>query len=463
MEIDKATVEVVKKLIDLEEKQSLANWWRADWGKQCYREIADEAIANLTEPTLHGNGRGIVTAGGGNRYFPSLWVLINRLRDVGCGLPIECWYLGEAEFDPIMRKLLQPLGVELIDAYRLREKRPFRILNGWELKAYALLHTAFKEPLFLDADNAPVRNPAYLFDTPQYLNSGTVFWPDFPHWMLRKPQYEVFGCSPPVNMEPPDHDIKMGFKPIQKDAGYDVPVESGQILLDRSKCWKPLLLAAHFCEHSDYYFRHVHGDKECFHLAWRRLEEKYAMPMFWPGWDSHTCLQHDFDGNLIFAHRNDFKWTLGENARTLGQVPYEMDCMRLVEKLRSLWYGEAWVNTAPSTEELALTMELTGKRFYYHRKDIDVRILELAPGGTIGKGNADCEKKWSVWIVDGEPILSITGRHAIGGYRDKQPRPTVNLRRRKDGTWRGKWFMGEKADTIMRPIDDDSFDEEVVA
>ena len=53
--------------------------------------------------------------------------------------------------------------------------------------------------------------------------------------------------------------------------------ETGQIVVDKRRCWAELQLTMHFNEWSDFYYQHVHGDKETFHLAWRKLELPFAM------------------------------------------------------------------------------------------------------------------------------------------------------------------------------------------
>src|SRR4051794_3361095 len=54
---------------------------------------------NTTPPPTAARGRGIVTCGGGVKYFPSVYVLLCRLREVGCHLPVEVWHLGQEEID----------------------------------------------------------------------------------------------------------------------------------------------------------------------------------------------------------------------------------------------------------------------------------------------------------------------------------------------------------------------------
>ncbi len=108
------------------------------------RQELEKFLATVKNyPQKRFEGKGIVICGGGEKYFPGTWVLVNMLRYHGCTLPIEVWYLGDEEMDPHMANLLKPMGVTCIDGLQKRKEHPCRILKGWELKAYALLHSAF--------------------------------------------------------------------------------------------------------------------------------------------------------------------------------------------------------------------------------------------------------------------------------------------------------------------------------
>ena len=124
-------------------------------------------------------GRGIVICGGGEKYLPSAYVLVRVLRHLGCALPVEIWHLGEAEMPGVMRGLFAELGAVCVDGLWVRREHPVRRLGGWELKCFALMHSAFAEVLLLDADNCPVRDPAFLFNEVRYRETGAVFWPDY--------------------------------------------------------------------------------------------------------------------------------------------------------------------------------------------------------------------------------------------------------------------------------------------
>lgn len=424
--------------------KSFTNWQNIPEIREAYETLAKRFIANIHKiPKPKHKGRGIVIPGGGTKYFPSMWVGINRIRQVGCNLPIEVWFLGENEMDLAMQRLLTPLNVTFRDAIELRKKNPMRILNGWELKPYAIAHSAFNEVMFIDADCMPTKDPEYLFNSEAYKKTGCIFWPDYPHWMLQNEPYEIFGAPCPRNVRVPGDDHQMFGKPIDKNAEWDVPVESGQMLIDKSRCWEPLSLVLFYCSHSDYYFRFVHGDKECFHLAWRRLGQEYGMPMVWPQWDTHTALQHDFKTEIIFVHRNNDKWKLDGNVPGSGKIPFEKECFDLVKELGKAWNGRIWDNVDPTEEEAADMKVMTNKTFFYHRIKHDARLIEFLPKNIIGKGAADNEVTWSIFRIDGKPQLIISGRDG----------PTAFLHLAKGGGWEGRWSIKEQMLVRLVPIE----------
>jgi hypothetical protein len=410
---------------------------------QCaYEILAKQFISKITQPTSYGEGRGIVMAGGGAKYYPSLWVNVTYLRALGCELPIEIWYLNEAEMDPIMKKILSIYNVTFKDASEVSKTHPARILNGWELKPYSIIHCPFKEVIFLDADSMPIKDPTILFEIPQYKKAGTIFWPDYPRWTLKPEVFNVFGLG-----FSHDHmkeiDTWANFdKPIKTDKPLDVPVESGQIVLDKSRCWNALQLTMFFCEHSDYYFKHVHGDKECFHLAWYRTETPYTMPMIWPGWDAHTCLQYGFDGEYWFAHRNQAKWKTNNNSVGSGRIPNEQAGLKLIDELNKRWCGTAWLNNMLNDKEKELSKKLLDQKFFYHRVAKDVRIIQLGENNKITQGEADNEAMWSVFEDDdGRMRLVMLG----------EEKPTSFLYENKDGVWQGLWLSYEKMPIELVP------------
>jgi hypothetical protein len=279
------------------------------------RHALTASIATLTASLNNFHGNGIVICGGGNKYFHQAWVCIHMLRYLKCALPIELWYLGAKEMSDEMRWAIEPLGVVCIDAHKVRKLHPARILRGWELKAYSILHSSFKQVLYLDADNVPVRNPEYLFETPQFQACGAVFWPDYGRTSKANPIWRSFGLRIPKSPE----------------------FETGQILVDKSRCWKALRLTMWINENSDFFYRYLHGDKDTFHLAFAKLKTSFIQintPI--ESLEGVMC-QHDFDGHRIFQHRNSHKWTLsGKNHKVPGFL-FETECLAYLRALKAIW------------------------------------------------------------------------------------------------------------------------------
>jgi ADP-heptose:LPS heptosyltransferase len=281
-------------------------------------ELAERFIASI--PPYPGGfaGRGIVICGGGVRMFANAWVCIHTLRRLGCSLPIQLWHFSERELDSRMRALVAPLGVECVDAEQAQGHPPARLAHIWALKPYALLHCRFEELLLLDADNVPVANPEFLFDTPRFRRAGAVLWPDLGRLGRGRTAWKLFGV--------PYRDER--------------EVESGQILVNKERCWRAMNLCLWYNQQSELFYGHVHGDKETFHLAFRKLNVPYAMPARRIYRLPAVMCQHDFQGRRLFQHRNGAKWNpFGPNRRIRG-FWFESECRQYLKQLAKVWDGQ---------------------------------------------------------------------------------------------------------------------------
>ncbi len=376
-------------------------------------------------------GRGIVICGGGEKYFPSAYVLVRLLRHLGCVLPIEVWHLGADEMTAAMRGALAGHGVVCVDGLAMRRQHPARRLGGWELKCYALLHCAFAEVLLLDADNCPVRDPSFLFDAPQYRKTGAAFWPDYTRFAEGQAVWKASGI--PYRDEP--------------------EFESGQILVDKARCWRPLHVAMHLNEHSEWWYRLVHGDKETYHLAWRKIGQDYAMPDTPPLALHATILQHDFEGTRLFQHRNFAKWKLDGNPHIVG-FRLEEECLGFLAELRDrgtpgLPRGvRRWDPRRAAPALRAVARALCSRRWEYARVGLDARTLCFFPDGTVGEGTAGCERWWNLRrIAKGRGTAGLVQIEVFGDHG-----LTFRLRRSDRSGWRGAWVIFERATVELKAL-----------
>ena len=287
-------------------------WERDSLEELTFRRASEKFIQIMPSTSRSFAGEGIVICAGGETFLPCAWVCVNMLRKLGCRLPVEIWHLGEDELCEKMRAVFADRNVRFIDAFKVRESMPARMLEAWPLKAYAIKNCSFERVLLLDADNIPVRNPEYLFRCAQFREAGAVFWPDFGRLSPIRRIWRI--CGVRYRDEP--------------------EFETGQILVNKTKCWRALSLALWFNEHADFYYQHLHGDKDTFHMAFRKLGQPYAMPEtpIWP-LDGVMC-QHDFSGRRVFQHRNRRKWSLnGFNPKTTGFL-FERQCLAFLGGLR---------------------------------------------------------------------------------------------------------------------------------
>jgi ADP-heptose:LPS heptosyltransferase len=301
-------------------------------------QAAADFIARIPPCQAGFAGRGIVICGGGARLFSNAWVCIQMLRRLGCKLPVQLWHFGKAEMDSTMEEMVKPLGVTCIDATAHEAVWPARINGGWGLKPYAIINSPFEEVLLLDADNVPVLNPEFLFDTAPFKEHGAIFWPDQGRLAAHATAWKVFDVS--YRDEP--------------------EVESGQVLVNKSKCWAPLLLCLWYNEHASLFYKHVYGDKETFHFAFRRLGVSFAMTPHPLIVADGALYHHDFDGRRLFQHRNMDKWNLLGRNRHIADFWFEGECLQFLGELAQRWDGQlTWLK---ETQAKAAAAVATSKR-----------------------------------------------------------------------------------------------------
>lgn len=384
-------------------------------------------LSQIPAPPDELSGRGIVICAGGPRYFPCAWTCIQMLRELGCTLPIELWYLGPKEMDARMRSLVEPLGVVCRDGRSHRKNsqgkpKPQSPLGGFELKPYAILHSQFREVLLIDADNVAVRNPEYLFELAEYLDYGAIFWPDYGRLSRSREIWNVCGVS-----------------------FHDEPeFESGQIVVDKLRCWESLQLTLWYNEHSDFFYKYIHGDKDTFHMAFRKVGQPYAMPPVPIHPLEYTMCQHDFNGERIFQHRNLAKWLLRQPNLRIHDFWYEDKCLEYLKELEQKWDGriDDTLDTTcyEGTRLAGLARRITARPHRYHRVGFDSRLLSFRRNGTIGQGAADNEIYWDLYLHENQPLLEIASL----------TRPTCLLTE-EASVWKGEWLIHEQMPIELIP------------
>lgn len=215
-------------------------------------------------------GRGIVTVAGGEYFGPAI-VGIRMLRQSGSDLPVEAFLANWEEYEPalcekvlpdlnarcvVLTQLLEPPKEDEIgEAAKDHQDLNFSITH-YQLKSLALLFSSFQEVLLVDSDSIPLVNPEELFSTEPFLSTGFVGWPDF--WI---------GTEAPVFYQ------IAGLNEFPKELPA-ASSEAGQLLVDKRKHIKTLLLATYYNIWGPGYFYPLlsqgalgQGDKNTFETA----------------------------------------------------------------------------------------------------------------------------------------------------------------------------------------------------
>lgn len=390
------------------------------------RRLEEFAKVNHHYPNC-GTGRGIVTLGGGSKYFGCAWVLVSVLRKLGCDLPVEWWYTDESEMDSEMIRLAESLpGVKC---------RSIGTMGGWQAKVHCIMKSAFQEVLFLDSDQVPVKDPTYLFDSPEYVQSGSVLWPDLPNkWGcdITEAAFRICGLPVPGRERLPSHNKPSDYR----------PVESGQIMIDKPRCWNALNLCKYMNDRADFWYPGpkgkkewlIYGDKSTFYLAWEMTKTPYAMPIDC-GWIGDATggafLQKDFSGGVVFQHRCQptSKWSLhGKNKHPAGFIHADL-CDEALSDLKSKWIGHPYHND--SQEDLG--------HWYYTGQGHELVRVHLKPDGTIQNAPGLRWKKTAdkMFICNSERAEAILGpdgkgcwvNSQTGAYLMPAPPPEIKVHR----------------------------------
>ena len=233
--------------------------------------VKEKGLLNSSMP-VECDGEGIVIAGGG-KYLSWAWVLCRRLRDLGCRLPVQVWYLGQVEMPDEARVRFEVLGVELVDAYVVMRSRPVRQMSGWILKNYAVTNCPWERVLFLDADCFPVKDPTSL------LSIGTLFFHDVNNCRTSDWPYSYCG------LELPEREW-----------------ETGQFVVDKRSGWMGLRWTGWMNEDFDVWTKQagLYGDKGTFELGFRVSGVPLVMGDA-PEWAGYGIL-HSYQGKPAFQH-----------------------------------------------------------------------------------------------------------------------------------------------------------------
>lgn len=182
-------------------------------------------------------GRGIVLTVG-DEQAPYVLTSVYTFRKLGCTLPIEILYLGDADLDLDYRAELESLpGVVTRDVAQMVDDDGWR-LAGWAAKPFAMLFSSFREVIFIDADALFFRDPEILFDDPDYKRHGALFFKD----RLMMPESKKRWLQQVLPKPVPKIARQSRF--WTGESGHQM--ESGVMIVDKWKHFMSLMLVTRF-------------------------------------------------------------------------------------------------------------------------------------------------------------------------------------------------------------------------
>jgi alpha 1,2-mannosyltransferase len=302
-------------------------------------EFVDEFIRKIGDyPKDQYSGKGIVTTSY-DKEFESSWVLLNELKRLNVDLPVEIFH-KEGELSEKQINIISN-----IDA-KFKVKLLQDNVTGWSIKPFSILQSSFEEVIWMDSDNCPVRNIEFLFDDIEYKEKGSLFWRDVCNEAFNYPTaqtWEVFNVP---------------YNDCEK-------FETGQLVLNKKKCWKEFQLCLLYTMNSNLYYQFVHGDTGTFKFAFLYLHKHkpyyrinyhsdsslvpfgfipygpfhVGEPNMYGKWGGGCVLaQRDREGEVLFNHRtiNKFKLSGSVYQRHVINEKYYHEHMEELKKI----YGE---------------------------------------------------------------------------------------------------------------------------
>ncbi|KAH3687156.1 hypothetical protein WICPIJ_001871 [Wickerhamomyces pijperi] len=294
-----------------------------------------------TDPAVK---QGIVFVGGG-KFSWLVLIIIEQLRqNCRTELPIEVFIPTVEEYEPYYCDVVLPKYgakctmffqtlAEMFDIISEENQRPKEQSIGgigYRFKILAILASKFEDMLLLDADNAPLFDPAELFQQPVYQETNMIIWPD-PWSRTTNPAfYDITGLKV-------SNEIVRGAGSKLKtqeetDLYYDTNVtyhdlngtlpnpssESGMLLVNKRTHLKTLLLALYYNLYGPGLYYPLltqgaagEGDKETFIASVVVAGEPY----------------HQIQS--LFAFIGWFDRNGGFNSKALGQRDPQQDYLKL--------------------------------------------------------------------------------------------------------------------------------------
>lgn len=272
------------------------------------------------------NNRGIVIAV--PKKYEKLGLLnVQTIRALNCMLPIEIWEVGNEITEETRTEFakIENLKFKKVDDYCENGKH----WKGYQIKAFLVYHTIFKEVFLCDADVILHQNPVLLFEDENYLRTGAYFFKDLENWQFSKLNdkreqfrqrffYNKFRSSkfflkrkkwltdllPEKKGTFPKEWEYMYVAQIPKEPVKEALQESGVVLMNKEKHKDSIQNIYELNNNYKDTYKYIWGDKETFWIGCVMADNEYYFNST-SGYISIETgkLTHDFYGRVFFSQK----------------------------------------------------------------------------------------------------------------------------------------------------------------
>ncbi|KAF9431178.1 hypothetical protein BGZ94_007629 [Podila epigama] len=218
-------------------------------------------------------GKGYVLCAG-NGQFAHLVSSVQSIREVlKSDLPIQVFYSGDSDLSPSRQAFVRDMttNIEIIDINTIFDNA-YMQLEGWSIKAFAILASRFEDAMLIDADVYFLREPSELFDDPAYKHVGALFFYDRTLYFQWKQYPDFMRATMPLMSSFPKK--SRSFRSI---TSYEQ--ESGVVVVNNKKRFLGMLAACKMnskWERDLWSYKIFHGDKETFWIGFEMMQDPYA-------------------------------------------------------------------------------------------------------------------------------------------------------------------------------------------
>jgi len=129
----------------------------------------------------------------------------------------------------------------------------------------------------------------------------------------------------------------------------------------------------------------------------------------------------------------------------MDHLPVSAAVREAKAELAGMWAGTIYNWNEMTPEEADYARSFIGTWTYW-RENGGSRGLQLLDGGDIGQGKADCERRWSVAMVDGVPAIVVIGAAHKGSEI------AMFIAKRAGEGFLGQWTAHERSRCSLTPL-----------